>query len=183
MTAPAEPARPFALLDRDGTLIEDIGYLSDPDKIVFCQGAVEALWGLRDAGFGLILVTNQSGIARGRFSHADLGRVHERLQQRLREHGLSLDAIYFCPHGPDDSCSCRKPNPGMLLSASRDFGFAMRDAYVIGDSDTDIGAARACGAVGIQIRYRNKPINSAADYVSDDLWAAVNYAIRRHRAA
>src|SRR4249920_553830 len=105
MKKAAAPKR-LALIDRDGTIIVDKVYLSDPDGIEFAPGAIEGLQLMRDAGFVLVLITNQSGIARGYFDLATLGRIHDRLQSMLAANGLKLEAIYFCPHGPADGCDC-----------------------------------------------------------------------------
>lgn len=141
----------FALLDRDGTIIIDKVYLADPDGVEFSLGALAGMKLLRDAGVRLILVTNQSGIARGYFTADDLARVHARLEDMLAREGLQVDAIYHCPHGPNDGCDCRKPSPGMALQAMRDFRFAAADAVFIGDSAADMGAAKASGMHGVRI--------------------------------
>lgn len=143
--------RRLALLDRDGTIIVDKVYLKDPDAIEFAPGAIDGLRLLRDAGFTLVLVTNQSGIARGYFDEATLRRVHDRLEARLAAAGLDLAAIYYCPHGPDQGCACRKPAPGMALEAMRDLGFAPSEAVFIGDADADMGAAAAANVAGLRI--------------------------------
>ena len=101
MNHSAAPRR-VALIDRDGTIIVDKVYLSDPDGIEFAPGAIEGLRLLRDAGFALVLITNQSGIARGYFDAARLEQIHDRLRSMLAAEGLTLEAIYVCPHGPDD---------------------------------------------------------------------------------
>ena len=150
MKEAAAPKR-LALIDRDGTIIVDKVYLSDPDGIEFAPGAIEGLQLLRDAGFALVLITNQSGIARGYFDLATLGRIHDRLQSMLAAEGLRLEAIYFCPHGPDDGCDCRKPAPGMVTKAMRDLGFRPDEVVVIGDSDGDMGAAAAAGVKGVRV--------------------------------
>ncbi|MCI4679476.1 HAD family hydrolase [Rhodoblastus acidophilus] len=141
----------FALLDRDGTIILDKVYLSDPKLIEFAPGAIKGLQMLRDAGFALILVTNQSGVARGYFDENCINRVHDRLGALLAGHELELAAIYFCPHGPDDACACRKPEPGMARKAMTDFGFSAEQAVVIGDSVADVGMAEAAGLRAIRI--------------------------------
>jgi D-glycero-D-manno-heptose 1,7-bisphosphate phosphatase len=143
--------RRLALIDRDGTIIVDKVYLRDPDGIEFAPGAIEGLRLLRDAGFALVLITNQSGIARGYFDAATLERIHDRLQSMLAAKGLRLEAIYVCPHGPDDGCDCRKPAPGMVKRAMRDLGFGPHQAVVIGDSDVDMGAAAAAGVTGVRV--------------------------------
>jgi D-glycero-D-manno-heptose 1,7-bisphosphate phosphatase len=145
------PPRRFALLDRDGTIIVDKVFLKDPDAIEFASGALEGLRLLRDAGFTLVLVTNQSGVARGYFDEATVGRVHARLEAMLAAEGLRLAAIYYCPHGPGDRCACRKPLPGMALAAMRDLGFAPDQAVFIGDSEADMGAAAAAAVAGFRI--------------------------------
>src|ERR1700727_221747 len=132
-------AKRLALIDRDGTIIVDNVYLRDPEGIEFAPGAIEGLRLLRDAGFALVLITNQSGIARGYFDSATLGRIHDRLQSMLVAEGIRLKAIYFCPHGPDDGCDCRKPAPGMVTKAMRDLGFRPGEGVVVGDSGADKG--------------------------------------------
>src|SRR5271154_5158737 len=127
--------RRLVLIDRDGTIIIDKVYLSDPDGIEFAPGAIEGLRLLREAGFALALITNQSGIARGYFDAATLERIHDRLQSMLAAEGLVLEAIYVCPHGPDDKCDCRKPAPGMALRAMRELEFRPDQVVLIGDSD------------------------------------------------
>lgn len=145
------PARRLALLDRDGTIIVDKVYLKDPDGIEFAQGAIEGLRLLKDAGFAFAVITNQSGVARGYFDAATVERIHRRLQLLLAAEGLRLDAIYFCPHGPEDQCDCRKPGPDMVKTAMRDLGFHPDETVVIGDSDADMQAAAAAGVRGVRV--------------------------------
>jgi D-glycero-D-manno-heptose 1,7-bisphosphate phosphatase len=166
MNETAAPRR-LALIDRDGTIIVDRVYLSDPDGIEFAPGAIEGLRLLRDAGFALVLITNQSGIARGYFNIATLERIHDRLQSMLAAEGLRLEAIYFCPHGPDDGCDCRKPAPGMIRQAMRDLGFRFDEVVLIGDSDADMGAAAAAGvkAVRVAAAGQSAPIGAAPDFL------------------
>jgi D-glycero-D-manno-heptose 1,7-bisphosphate phosphatase len=149
-------AKRVALIDRDGTIIVDRVYLRDPDGIEFAPGAIEGLRLLRDAGFALVLITNQSGIARGYFDAARLEQIHNRLKFMLAAEGLRLEAIYVCPHGPDDGCDCRKPAPGMVKSAMRDLGFGPDEAVLIGDSDADMGAAAAAGVAGLRVASPGK---------------------------
>jgi D-glycero-D-manno-heptose 1,7-bisphosphate phosphatase len=145
------PSKRFALLDRDGTIIVDKVYLRDPGEIEFAPGAIEGLRLLRDAGFSLVLITNQSGIARGLLDAATLEQIHARLQCLLEANGLRLEAIYYCPHGSDDHCDCRKPAPGMVRSAMRDFDFGPEEAVFIGDGDADMEAAAAAGIRAVRI--------------------------------
>ncbi len=140
-----------ALIDRDGTIIVDKVYLADPEGIEFAPGAIDGLRLLRDAGFTLVLVTNQSGIARGYFDIARLEEIHARLRSMLAAEGVSLEAIYICPHSPEDGCDCRKPAPGMVKRAMRELGFGPDHAVFIGDSNADMGAAAAAGIAGLRV--------------------------------
>ena len=161
MNETAGPRR-LALIDRDGTIIVDKVYLTDPDGIQFVPGAIEGLRLLRDAGFTLVLITNQSGIARGYFDVATLERIHDRLRSMLAAEDLQLEAIYFCPHGPDDGCDCRKPAPGMIRKAMRDLGVGPNQVVVIGDSDADMGAAEAAGVPSVRVAAAGKSASMGA---------------------
>jgi D-glycero-D-manno-heptose 1,7-bisphosphate phosphatase len=166
MEQTAAPGR-LALIDRDGTIIVDKVYLSDPDGVEFTPGAIAGLRLLRDAGFALVLITNQSGIARGLFDIATLERIHDRLQSMLAGNDVRLEAIYFCPHGPDDGCDCRKPAPGMIRKAMRDFGVRPDEVVVIGDSEADMGAAEAAGVRSVRVAAAGKSgsIGAASDFL------------------
>jgi D-glycero-D-manno-heptose 1,7-bisphosphate phosphatase len=137
------PSGRLALLDRGGTIMVDKAYLRDPDGIEFTPGAIEDLRLLRNAGSSLVLMTNQSGIARGVVDVAMLVQIHGRLQSMLAAEGVRLEGIYYCPHGPDQPCDCRKPTQGMVRNAIRDLGFGPAKAVLIGDSDANIEAAAA----------------------------------------
>jgi len=184
MNQSAAPRR-VALIDRDGTIIVDKVYLRDPDGIEFAPRAIEGLRLLRDAGFALVLITNQSGIARGYFDAARLEQIHDRLKSTLAVAGLRLEAIYVCPHGPDDGCDCRKPAPGMVKSAMRDLGFGPDQAVLIGDSDADMGAAAAAGVAGLRVVSAGKsvPIGAAVDFLEAARRACVLLAEREGRHA
>lgn len=164
--------RHFAILDRDGTIIQERHYLSDPAQVELLPGAVSGLKQMRKLGLGLIVVTNQSGVARGYFGLGRLGKIHARLRQLLRQGGVKLDGIYFCPHHPDQACSCRKPAPGMIRQAAGDYGFDTRDCFVIGDKPCDVNLGRAAGAVSLLVRtgYGAGHENTCrADHVVDSL--------------
>jgi D-glycero-D-manno-heptose 1,7-bisphosphate phosphatase len=163
----SEAPRRVALIDRDGTIIVDKVYLRDPEAIEFVPGAIDGLRLLRDAGFALVLITNQSGIARGYFDPARLDEIHDRLRSMLAAEGLRLEAIYVCPHGPDEGCDRRKPAPGMVRRAMQDLAFSPDQAVVIGDSDADMGAAAAAGVAGLRVASVGKSaaIGAAADFL------------------
>ena len=115
--------RRFVLLDRDGTLIVEKNYLSDPDQVELIPGAAAGLRRLAGCGLGLVVLTNQSGIGRGFFDEAKLAEIHQRLTGLLRTERVELDGIYFCPHHPDQACGCRKPQPELALRAAAELGF------------------------------------------------------------
>ena len=167
--------RRFVVLDRDGTILEERKYLSDPEEAKLIPGVGAALRDLRKMGFGLVVITNQSGIGRGFFDHAQLARVHERLQELLDSEGVHLDRLYVCPHKPDDGCNCRKPKIGLLQKAAEDLGFRPEDTIVIGDKASDIEMGRAAGALTLLVRTgygAQFESEIEADCVVDDLVAA-----------
>jgi histidinol-phosphate phosphatase family protein len=147
-----DAGKPAVFLDRDGTLVIERHYLSEADQIELLPGAARALGRLRSAGYRLIVISNQAGVGRGLF---DLGQVHEamaRLRRDLRNEGIELDAVYFCPHAPDAGCDCRKPGIGMLRDAAANQMLALRRSYVVGDRLIDVATASNAGATGILVR-------------------------------
>ncbi len=143
------------LLDRDGVLNEkapDHDYIRKPDQLRLLPGVPEAVRLLNDAGVWALVVTNQRGIARGLMTAADVDAVHAELQTRLKEtSNAHLDAFFVCPHGLDDHCACRKPQPGLLLDAMQRYGLEADQCVLIGDSPSDIGAARAAGVRAMRV--------------------------------
>ncbi|WP_432118095.1 D-glycero-alpha-D-manno-heptose-1,7-bisphosphate 7-phosphatase [Streptomyces sp. bgisy032] len=159
------------LFDRDGTLVEDVPYNGDPDRVRPLPGAREALGLLRDRGVRTGVVTNQSGVARGLITEADVRRVHHRLDELLGP----FDVFAVCPHGPGDGCRCRKPEPGMVLWAAGRLCADPGALVVIGDIGADMEAARRAGAHGVLVPNavtRAEEI-AAADHVAPDLLTAV----------
>jgi D-glycero-D-manno-heptose 1,7-bisphosphate phosphatase len=137
--------RPAVFLDRDGTLIEDVGYPRDPEAVRLLEGAPEALAALRRAGFALVVVSNQSGIGRGLVTREEAQAVHDRFVQELRAHGVELDDVRYCPHSPDDACACRKPAAGLLLDSARELDLDLTRSFMVGDKPDDVEAGRAAG--------------------------------------
>ncbi len=170
----------YILLDRDGTIIEDKHYLHDPDGVELCLNAAEGLKAMQDAGYGLIVVTNQSGIGRGYYAEKDMHAVNERMSELLAEHGVEFKAVYFCPHAPDQECDCRKPAPGMFDQAIAEFDMDPEDCYVIGDKLCDVELGILCKAKSILVRTgkgakeESKCVDKA-DYIADDLLGAANF--------
>jgi D-glycero-D-manno-heptose 1,7-bisphosphate phosphatase len=159
-------------LDRDGTIIHDRHYLSDPAGVELLPGAAEGLRRLRELGALLVVVSNQSGVSRGYFSGEDLDRVNARMGALLTEAGADVEAIYVCPHGPDDECDCRKPLPGLLVRAARDLSIDLSRSFMIGDRPRDAAAGIAAGVVAIVIGGASAP---DAHSVSD--WPAAAHFI------
>jgi len=135
----------WVFLDRDGTLVEDRGYAHELADYAPLPGTYEAVRALRSAGFGLAVVTNQSGIGRGYFGEADFARFQAHLFADFAAHGAALDASYHCPHLPDAGCECRKPRPGLVLRASREHSIDLARSWVIGDRELDVALAHAAG--------------------------------------
>ncbi|WP_456283272.1 D-glycero-alpha-D-manno-heptose-1,7-bisphosphate 7-phosphatase [Microbacterium sp. JZ101] len=159
------------LFDRDDTLVVDVPYNGDPDRVSPMPTAVEALRLVRARGLRTGVVSNQSGIARGMLSADEVRRVNARVDEVLGP----FDVWRFCPHGPDDGCACRKPRPGLVLSAADALGFAPAQLAVIGDIGADMGAAAAAGARAVLVpTARTLPDEiAAAPRVAPDLAAAV----------
>lgn len=142
----------FVALDRDGTLIEEQPYLSDPAQVRLLPNTAAALRALRTAGLGLAVVTNQSGVGRGFFGLDAVSRVNERMLSLLAEEGATIDEIFVCPHTPDERCACRKPGTLMLEMAARRFGAAPAQALVVGDKLSDIEMGRRARATTFLVR-------------------------------
>lgn len=149
---PAE--RRGAFLDRDGTIIVEHEYLDDPAGVELVPGAAAALRRLRDAGFILIVVTNQSGIARGFYTLRDFEAVQARLEDMLRHEGVQLDGVYYCPHHPEFTgpCDCRKPGLGMYRQAAEQHGLDLSRSVFIGDRIKDVLPADELGGLGLLVR-------------------------------
>ena len=134
--------RPAVFLDRDGTLIEDVDYLSSPEQIAVFDRSGDALRLLKECGYVLILISNQSGVGRGIFDEPTLKLINDTMIEKL---GGLIDAVYYCPHRPEDNCRCRKPRPGMLLEAAARFDLQLADSLLLGDTPSDLQAAKAAG--------------------------------------
>lgn len=176
------------LLDRDGTLIVDVPYLGDPDKVVLEPAAAPALQQLHGAGYLVIVVTNQSGIGRGLYSEADFHAVQARVAELLQAEGVPVEAYYFCPHHPTEGlgellaeCDCRKPASGMLEAAIRDHGLDRSLSFMVGDKLDDVAAGQAAGVRGILVRTglgaaSEQRIGAVQpDFVADDLLDAARF--------
>jgi D-glycero-D-manno-heptose 1,7-bisphosphate phosphatase len=184
-------------LDRDGTLIEEVGYLDRIERLQLYPETVDALRVLQHAGLRLIVATNQSGIAQGLFSEAFVRDLHQHLSELLARGGVRLDGIYYCPHHPEAKlaayraeCECRKPASGLLRQAARDLDLDLARSYMIGDRWRDLRAGLACGGAGVLVRTgygemeaQHPPEGVRADVVVDNLAAAASWILLRERAA
>ncbi|MEY5024957.1 MAG: hypothetical protein RLZZ244_485, partial [Verrucomicrobiota bacterium] len=173
----APPTSPAVVLDRDGPLMQEVHYCRDPEKVRLFPGVPEALQRLRSAGFRTILVTNQSGIGRGTISQDEYDAVHSRLLALLGSG--ALDAAYMCPDPPDTPSARRKPAPGMILEAARDWNLDLRASWMIGDKAIDVACGLTAGTGGILVRtgYGASVPSCGAHHIADDLPAAVRWIL------
>lgn len=151
-------SQPAVFIDRDGTLIEDADYLSSPEEIRILPGSIPGLQRLHQAGYLIVIVTNQSAVARGLISEDQLGLIHERLIEQVETLGGSIDAVYYCPHHPTEGigeyrrqCDCRKPLPGMMLRAGDELNIDLAQSYLVGDAWRDVEAALAAGVIPLKV--------------------------------
>jgi len=145
-------------LDKDGTLIDDVPYNVDPGRITLAPGAVGGLRRLSCLGYRLLVVSNQPGVAQGRFDVGALEPVRQRLAQLLSEQGVHLEGFYYCPHAPDEGCACRKPQPGMLLQAATEHQVDLAASWMIGDTLDDVEAGGRAGCRTILIDNGNETL-------------------------
>jgi D-glycero-D-manno-heptose 1,7-bisphosphate phosphatase len=143
----------LVILDRDGVINEDSDeYIKSPEEWIPIPGSLEAIARLHQAGYRLVIATNQSGIARGLFDFNTLARIHAKLLDAVRARGGQIEAIFFCPHGPADGCRCRKPLPGLFEEIAERLKINLRGVYAVGDSERDILAAESAGARPVLVR-------------------------------
>ncbi len=170
-------------IDRDGTINKESGYIDRPDMIDLIPGSAEAIKIINKMGLNAVVVTNQSGIGRSYFKEESLWKVHRRLKELLMEEGAYIDAIYYCPHHPDEGCECRKPMPGLLKRAALEIDIDLCSSYVIGDKISDLILAQNVGAKGILVKtgYGLEAIEDMSekevspDLVAEDLLSAVRW--------
>lgn len=183
--------------DRDGTINEEVGYLDKLDKIRIIPGAPEAIKLINLSGMKAIVITNQSGVARGLFTEELVQKANEVIQSELKKSGAYVDGFYYCPHHPTEgrgiyllTCKCRKPAPGMLFSAGKDFNIDLAESYLVGDTFRDVQTAKTAGLKAILVKTgygkellldgnndqatpENKP-----DYIAEDILAAVQWILK-----
>jgi D-glycero-D-manno-heptose 1,7-bisphosphate phosphatase len=189
-------AVPAVFIDRDGTLIEEAGYLNDLARLVFFPFTVDAVRQLNRGGYAVVVITNQAGIARGIVPPAFLETAHRHISERLEAGGARVDRYYHCPHHPrgivdglNIACGCRKPRPGLLLRAADEMGLDLARSFVVGDRWHDLEAGRAAGTGAVLVRTgygvgdeRAPKAGVEADAVVDNLAAAAGWILARASA-
>ncbi len=186
LLAEASSLRPAVFLDRDGTIAEEVGYLNHLSRFRMFPFAAQAIRLLNLAKLPVIVITNQSGIARGYFPESLVHMVHELMTEQLAAAGARPDAVYYCPHKGDDACDCRKPKPGMLERAAREHGLDLRRSFVVGDRYGDVELAHRVGARAVLVRtgygegevqWHSAKWPSPPDFIADDLVEAANWIL------
>ena len=144
-------ANKAVFLDRDGTMAKDVHYCRRPEDFELFPDTAKAIKFLNERGFKVIIITNQSGIARGYFTEETLAEIHDKMKRELAKEGAYVDAIYYCPHHPDDNCECRKPKPKLVLQAVKEHNIDLKQSFVVGDLQMDIDMGKAVGCKTILI--------------------------------
>jgi len=171
-------------IDRDGTIAKDVPYCSRPEDFELLPRVAEGIKSVNEHGFKVVVITNQSGIARGYFTEETLAKIHDKMRRELAKQGVHIDAIYYCPHHPDDNCECRKPKPKMLLQAASDLNVDLGQSYVIGDNDMDIemGKNVGCKTILIGDKAKQREMNKQTpcpDYTASSVSAAAQWVIAK----
>jgi len=182
---------PAVFLDRDGTINEDSGYLADPSGLRLLPGVGPGLRLLQEGGFRLVVVSNQSGVARGYLTEATLAEIHKKLESLLEAEGVALSGVYCCPHHPEgappyrQTCNCRKPQGGLIERAVREHKIDLSRSYVVGDQLVDIELAQQSGMTAILVltgqgQFTLESGQIQANYIATDLTAAARWILGRH---
>ena len=170
-------------LDRDGTIARDAHYCRRPEDFEIFPSTPRAVRLLNESGFKVVVITNQSGLARGYFNENDMARIHTKMEKEIGRQGGRVDAVYFCPHHPDDGCECRKPRTALFLQAARELGIDLTRSFMVGDTQVDMDAGRRAGCRTVLANTRPEPaIIGGADYVAGDLFAAATWIMSQHES-
>ncbi|MGB9612601.1 MAG: D-glycero-beta-D-manno-heptose 1,7-bisphosphate 7-phosphatase [Candidatus Margulisiibacteriota bacterium] len=176
-------------LDRDGTIVEDVGYLNRPDQIKFIPGAIKAIKMLNQAGYKVVVISNQAGVAKGLITEDMLQTIDKVLHKFILNGGAHLDGVYYCPHHPEEgvypyrqACECRKPHPGLIKRAHRDLNIDLSSSFMVGDKATDIEAGKNAGTKTILVlsgrgQEEKEKLKSKPDYITDNLLSAVKWIL------
>ena len=176
-------------MDRDGTIVEDVGYMNSPDQIRFIPGSIEAIKMLYQAGYKVVVITNQAGVARGLVTEDMLQTIDKTMHKWILNGGAHLDGIYYCPHHPEhgvypykQTCECRKPHPGLIKRAKRDLEIDLTQSFMIGDKATDVEAGKRVGIKTVFVlsghgNEEKSRITEKPDHVSPNLLDAVKWVL------
>lgn len=176
-------------LDKDGTIIEDVGYMNSPQQIKFLPGSIEAIKMLNETGFKVVVISNQAGVARGLVTEDMLQTIDKVLHRGILNGGAHLDGIYYCPHHPEHGvypykqvCECRKPHPGLIKKAQHDLQIDLSQSYMIGDKATDIEAGKGAGTKTIFIltgcgKEEREKLESPPNHTAENLLEAVRWIL------
>jgi len=176
-------------LDRDGTIVEDIGYLNSPEQIKFIPGSIEAIKILNEAGYKVIVITNQAGVARGLVTEDMLQTIDKVMHKNILNGGGHLDALYYCPHHPEHGvypyrqvCECRKPHTGLIKRAMRDQNLDLSKSFMIGDKASDVEAGKRAGTKTVLVlsgrgKESKKDLKEKPDHIANDLLDAVKWVL------
>ncbi|MDO8734132.1 MAG: HAD-IIIA family hydrolase, partial [Elusimicrobiota bacterium] len=165
-------------IDRDGTINEDMHYSADERKLGILESSYSAIKLLNQADYKVIIVTNQSGVARGNFSEKDVKKLNEVIIKKLKEKDAVINGVYLCPHHPDENCKCRKPKSGMILEAKNDFNIDIKNSYMVGDMQSDIDLAKNAGAKSVFVLTGAGIDVKGADYTAKDILDAAEWIIK-----
>jgi len=164
-------------LDRDGTLVRDVHFCRRVEDLHLLPGVPRAVRLLNEKGFRVVVVTNQSGVGRGFLTRETLTAIHRRLEEELGRRGAVVDAIYYCPHQPEEGCECRKPKPGLFLAAIRELGVDPDASYVVGDRKRDLEPGSSLGCKAVLVNPGAREADVAADFTAPSLLEAVRWII------
>ena len=173
-------AMKFIILDRDDTLNYDPGYLHDPKKVELKKHVIDGLKLLKNKGFKFLVISNQSGINRGYFKKEDAVRVNKKINKLLNRYDLNIERFYFCPHRPDENCSCRKPKIGLFDKALSEYGIDINHSYMIGDKKSDIMFGKNAGLKTVYLNG-NKKLDVDPDFVAKNLYIAAKWIIKNEK--
>ncbi len=178
-------------LDRDGTIVEDVGYLNNPQQLKFIPGSIEAIKKLNEASYKVVVITNQAGVARGLITEDMLQTIDKTLHKWLLNGGAHLDGIYYCPHHPEhgvhpykQECECRKPHPGLIKKAEKDLDIDLSQSWMIGDKYSDMLDGKRAGTKTIFVtsgrgQEEKKKIKEKPDHIAENLAAAVDWLLKK----
>lgn len=177
--------RRAVFLDRDGTIAEDVSYCRRPEDFRVFARAAEAVAMLNEAGLAVVVVTNQSGLARGYFTEEALAQIHQKMKGELARYGAWVDAVYYCPHHPDDGCGCRKPATDLFQRAAEELGLALAGSYVVGDCEMDVRAGQTLGCQTVLVETGPAPWTpdgASPDHRALTLYEAAQWILSREKS-